>query len=250
MILQHSGNEAMQNWFERGKDPRCAWILEAPIPCEQWAASLVETLSPFGKHPFVDTWEGDLILLAGVPFLEDVEIWSRLLLARADSLGYGGVVVVSEVNGIEDFEKLFGMQKKWLNTAKQIQPERRIFTKRELDFARECDSMLKDGAQLCSTLGLLAPLRAKGRSCELIQTLTVHLLDGEARAADTAIRMYVHKNTVKYRLRRAGEKLGFEVGQMPGTLLLYRALALNRLMESSEVPASLAAARPAQLGWQ
>ncbi len=248
MTLQRSGTEAMKNWFERNIVPKCVWILEAPILCEQWTVPLVESLAPFGKHPFVDAWEGDLILLAEVPFLEDVEIWSGLLLERADSMGFGGAVVVSEINNFRDFEKLYGMRKKWLNTAKKIQPKRRIFMEQELDFAGECDSMLKDGTQLCSTLDLLASLRAEGRSCDLIHTLTVHLLDGEARAADTAIRLYVHKNTVKYRLRRAGEKLGFEVGQMPGTLLLYRALALNRLMESSVVPLSLAAARPAQLG--
>ena len=48
----------------------------------------------------------------------------------------------------------------------------------------------------------------------------------------TAELLFLHKNTVKYRLQRTAGRLGYPVGKMPETFALYTACALERLLGS------------------
>ena len=64
---------------------------------------------------------------------------------------------------------------------------------------------------------------------ELLQTLTTYLLDTHQNAAATAAFLYVHPNTVKYRLNKLAGRFGFPVGQMPDSWALYELCGVLRL---------------------
>ena len=69
---------------------------------------------------------------------------------------------------------------------------------------------------------------------ELLHTLSVYLLDVHSSITRCAELLYLHKNTVKYRLGRIGACLGHHVDKEPEKFYLYRAVVLNRLLEKNQ----------------
>ncbi|MBK5252711.1 MAG: helix-turn-helix domain-containing protein [Peptostreptococcaceae bacterium] len=66
---------------------------------------------------------------------------------------------------------------------------------------------------------------------ELLDTLTVYMLDAGSNIAETAEVMFVHKNTIKYRINCLRKMLACDIDAMPEAYDLYIAVALGRLTE-------------------
>lgn len=94
-------------------------------------------------------------------------------------------------------------------------------------FAKLCQEIMASRENLDLYLRLLSGLR--NANAELIPTLTAYLLDAGSNMAETARLLYVHLNTVKYRLRQVQELTGFSPTQLPGAYSLYIAAAINRI---------------------
>ena len=113
-------------------------------------------------------------------------------------------------------------------TAARLWPGRQALTLEQARFAGQISGILAQGeGQTGACLGVLAPIREDG---ELLRTLEVYLLDADMEVSRTAQLMYLHKNTIKYRLARLTEKLGCPPGRMPEAAALYQAAALRRLL--------------------
>lgn len=95
-----------------------------------------------------------------------------------------------------------------------------------------CQEIMASRENLDQYLRTLSGLRSA--NAELIPTMTTYLLDAGSSMAETARLMYVHLNTVKYRLRQVQELTGFSPTQLPGAYSLYIAAAINRI--SGEAP--------------
>jgi DNA-binding PucR family transcriptional regulator len=67
---------------------------------------------------------------------------------------------------------------------------------------------------------------------DLYETLTVFLLDAESSQDKCAELLFLHRNTIKYRINRINERLGFKTGRMPETMELYTAAALRRILQA------------------
>ena len=61
-------------------------------------------------------------------------------------------------------------------------------------------------------------------------TLSIFLLDGDSSVTRTAELLFLHKNTVKYRIQRISDLLGYHPDKMPETVKLYQAVAVRRLL--------------------
>ena len=57
------------------------------------------------------------------------------------------------------------------------------------------------------------------------------LLDCQGNILETSSRLFIHKNTVKYRIKKSERLLGIDLLKMPEVMSLYTALALSRLIE-------------------
>ena len=69
-----------------------------------------------------------------------------------------------------------------------------------------------------------------GSEQELIETLSSFYFDSYMSVSRTADNMYIHVNTVKYRLKKISESIGCKVTDMPEMMELYKALALYRMV--------------------
>ena len=68
---------------------------------------------------------------------------------------------------------------------------------------------------------------------ELLNTVCTFLLDCDSSVTRTAEMLYLHKNTIKYRLQRISDLLGFRLGKMPETIGIYRGAAIYRLLNET-----------------
>ena len=77
---------------------------------------------------------------------------------------------------------------------------------------------------------LLSPLDAE-KSDDLLLTLQTYLFDADASVKRTAELLFLHRNTVKYRLDRIRDFLGRDFEQMPLYQDIYLSAALERIRE-------------------
>ena len=111
----------------------------------------------------------------------------------------------------------------------KIYPLRKIYRSDALRFAVRCHEMQSGESEDAAYYrSLLAPLQnEKGE--DLLPTLQTYLLDTDASVKKTAEQLFIHRNTVKYRLDRIRVLLGRDFEQMPLYQDIYLAAALARL---------------------
>ncbi|MGI6027059.1 MAG: PucR family transcriptional regulator [Candidatus Scatomorpha sp.] len=114
----------------------------------------------------------------------------------------------------------------WRN-ARRIYPRAGVLRTEDMMFSQLCQEIMASRENLGQYLRILSGLR--NANAELITTMTTYLLDAGSSMAETARLLYVHLNTVKYRLRQVQELTGFSPTQLPGAYSLYIAAAINRI---------------------
>jgi DNA-binding PucR family transcriptional regulator len=141
------------------------------------------------------------------------------------------LVVCTSLMTTTDVRNAYMLMETCLDTCHRIYPYKRIINLHELRFAQECLSILERGeASVKSFLLPLKPLQTQEDSNELIETLSVFLLDTQYNIPQTGDRLFLHKNTVKYRINKIKQRIGYDISKMPAAYKLYLAVALNRLL--------------------
>ena len=131
-----------------------------------------------------------------------------------------------------DVRLAFQLIKEQLDGAECIWPSRHIYSLEELEFASQCSDVVNRGeATLEKTMKQLRLLKEYKEGEELLHTLCVYLLDAESSVVRCAEHLFLHKNTIKYRLSRISACLGFHADKEPEKFYLYRAVAIYRLLE-------------------
>ncbi|MEA4963160.1 PucR family transcriptional regulator [Lutispora sp.] len=123
--------------------------------------------------------------------------------------------------------------RQYLQQARCIYPEKKVITLQELRFSQRCREMIEMGENsVKAALAILSPLESIDEELrhELYATLEAYLLDSDFSIAKTAERLFLHINSIKYRIKRIGEKLGFPVDKMPEAYDVYTAVAISRLL--------------------
>ncbi len=189
-------------------------------------------LDHYCRTVVADLYEGD-----AVAFLDWIEhspdrgqIAAQL---RGQLQDEGFQVVVTRCAPLADTAEVreaFLMHQENLGAARRIWPGRGVLTLAELGFAADCHRLTAQGENALEAA--LRPLKIFADVHEadaLKRTLAAYLLDAGSNVADCAELLYLHKNTVKYRLNRIRELAGYPLNKYPEVFSLYRAAALDRL---------------------
>lgn len=182
-----------------------------------------------------DLYEGDLFLfMDGPATLPEGEELCQALEETLDELGIQAVTTQCGAQATTTMVRAaFLSNQQNLELARRVFPGRRHYSIDEVDFAGSCGAILAAGEDaLAQATAVLDPLRGLKDGPELLHTLAVCLLDCNGGVTQTARVLYLHPNTVKYRLRRLSDLLGRRVDQMPAAMVLYRAAALERLLQA------------------
>lgn len=118
-----------------------------------------------------------------------------------------------------------------MDMAALVYPDKACVSPQELRFLealKECRDKGQESVE--EALSVLAPLReGSDKESSMLITLGCYLLDCGGSMEETAGRLYLHRNTIKYRLQKMEHLLGFSLTALPGSMALYKALALLRL---------------------
>lgn len=192
-----------------------------------------ECFAGFSGSLIMDVYGGRLLIFLSTPLSQQEA--ERLTEAVMESVGQAvpdaTLCRCSGLQNTADVRAAYLCCKECLADAMKIYPTRRIFTLGDLDFARSCRALIQGGeASLNSCLQPIIPVQKDKEELDLTETLAVFLLDGEVSVTMTSELLYLHKNTVKYRIRRISNLLGYKPDKMPEMLELYKACAIRRLL--------------------
>lgn len=117
-----------------------------------------------------------------------------------------------------------------IDAAKKIYPYKVFFNNSEIDFAGKCSALITslDGGRE-KYLRMLSPIIEDAEQ-DLLLTLTTYFLDADAEVKRTAELLYVHRNTVQYRLARIKNLVNMDFGKFPMSFDIYIAVALQRML--------------------
>ena len=120
----------------------------------------------------------------------------------------------------------------YLDDAIHIYPHHTYLSLKEVQYAKSVREHIDQGEEhVTSILSLLSfEARDEHQRKELLDTLAVYLLDGDLRMQKSADLMFVHKNTIKYRIHLLQEKLHVTLDKFPEAIDYYLACALRRLL--------------------
>lgn len=161
---------------------------------------------------------------------------SNDLLSRLEKANIPAVLVrCHRLLRTSDVRQAFLVIKEHLKHARRIWLARQSYSLEEVEFARQCRKTIDKGDEaLEAVLQPLRFLREFSEGSELLNTLIVYLLDADSGITRCAELLFVHKNTIKYRMSRIGMCLGYPADKEPEKFYLYRAAAIHRLLERSQ----------------
>lgn len=117
--------------------------------------------------------------------------------------------------------------------ASLIFKRKKIFSSSEINFAKHCKDICMMGeSEVNNKKNILRILLDEKNGDTLKETLSIFMLDGDRNIEKTADLVYVHKNTIKYRIKRLKDIFGFNINKMPEAYELYLASALERLLNN------------------
>ncbi len=122
-----------------------------------------------------------------------------------------------------------------ISAARTVYPAKSIYSYSEIRFVQSCREILSRGeAFVKQKIACLDKLQLQYDKEDLFQTLATYLLDANTNLQQTGDLLYLHKNTVKYRLNKIKAILNCDLLQMPESFDLYQAAALKRLLHFVE----------------
>ena len=211
------------------------WILRSldGSNLSPWTGAVFELSALYTEIGLCGHYENDILIFpVGSRTLHEMDEWTNALVAfcRDNSLS-AKVTRCTLLQYTADAKCAYETNRAYVEESTKIFPLRPFFTISEIEFAKECCEIAAQGKEAVRRyMSLLDPLLSGKDGAEIVNTLTVFLLDKNSSITDTAAHLFVHKNTVKYRLQKASNLLGFRVGDIPQSKNLIYALALRRIL--------------------
>lgn len=214
------------------------WILRSlnGEDLSPWTRPVAKLSGLYTKIGLCEHYEDDILIFpVGSRTLREMDEWTDALAQFCAENGLRAKITrCSLLQHTADAKYAYETNRAHLDDAVHVFPMRAFFTISEIEFVKECREIAAGGKESVRRyLSQLDPILAGKDGAEIADTLAVFLLDKNSGVTETAAHLFVHKNTVKYRLQKAGNLLGFRVGDIPQSKNLLYALALRRMLRLS-----------------
>lgn len=212
------------------------WILRslAGETLSPWTKAVFELSSLYTPIGLCGHYENDILIFpVGGRTLHEMDEWTNALVRFCEENNLSAKITRCPLlQYTADAKYAYETNRAYLEDSAKVFPMRSFFTISEVEFVRECCEIAAQGKNTVRRyLSLLEPILSGKDGADIVRTLTVFLLDRNSSITETAAHLFVHKNTVKYRLQKAGNLLGFHVGDIPQSKNLIYALALRRILQ-------------------
>ena len=214
------------------------WILKSMNgkPLQQWTNAIRDLSIHYINIGLCEHYENDILIFPiGNRTLREMDEWTDALVKFcADNHISAKITRCPVLQQTSNVKYAYEINQAHLEDAIKVFPLRTSFTISEIEFVKECREIAESSQSDVQRYSiLLEPILARKDGEDILNTLTVFLLDKNSSITETAAYLFVHKNTVKYRLQKASDILGFRVGDVPQSKNLIYALSLNRMMSAA-----------------
>ena len=195
-----------------------------------------ELSSEYTKLELCAEYEDDIILFpVGNLSLRDQDEWALALVSMCEREQIAASLVrCPALQHTSDVKYAYELVCNYLKDARVVFPYRLSFTVSEIEFVKECREIASVGRKSVNRyLSMLNRILNRRDGEEILDTLSCFLLDQNSSITETAASLFVHKNTVKYRLQKVGDVLGYRIGDIPQSKNLLYAMALRRLLSDA-----------------
>ena len=214
------------------------WILKSLSGenLSPWTTGISELSKLYAKIGLCEHYENDILIFpVGNRTLREMDEWTKALVQYCEENHLSAKITRCPLlQQTSDAKHAYEVNDTYLEDAVKVFPMRVFFTISEIEFVKECREIAAQGKEHVRRFtSQLDPILAGKDGADIADTLTAFLLDKNSSITETAAHLFVHKNTVKYRLQKASDLLGFRVGDVPQSKNLLYALALQRIMDFS-----------------
>lgn len=211
-----------------------AWILIHDEPlAEEKIRNIIARVSTFDRSLMICRRGQDLLFLPhGIKEDEQgkaADAFAGLIHDAGDETG-----VLCMFGGCDAFGDIFlsyRLAKRNAGAARIIFPERKWHTSSQLRFSDQIVQLSGDVRYVRYAIEELAKLDDIYMSGEPTRFLSTYFLDCGMDMNVTAEKMFLHKNTLKYRKNKINSLLGYDIGKVENDYSLINMLALNRYFE-------------------
>jgi DNA-binding PucR family transcriptional regulator len=189
-------------------------------------------LEEYGKLALVDIYGKDIVVFMDNPSTVGIvnSLVNEFLKHFFESDPNIVIIVYQDLSTTIQTRESYLLSQTVFDEARLIYPKHHIIGEHELRFAKNCLEVISRGEiAISKILDVLKPLNDYDDSKELIETLSSFFLDSQKNMQITGDYLFLHKNTVKYRINKIKQLLGYDISKMPEAYELYTAVAINRL---------------------
>lgn len=197
--------------------------------------SIKECSRDLGKTVLVDTY-GSLIVffLMYSPAANADREYLQEIMERIDRLCSSYTISFFPCDTrAEDVHKTYLLYSGAIAAATGIFPKKKLFSYGDILFARQCEAYCREkGEVLRICRNILAPVFSESDGDILLETLCVYFLDTDCSVKTTAERLYVHRNTIQYRLSKICAITNFSTDDLLSSNMMHLSAACFRLCPS------------------
>lgn len=213
------------------------WIIRsmAGEDLSQWTVAIRGLSAHFTAVGLCAHYENDILIFpVGHRTLKDMDEWTDALAAFCAENGISAKITrCPALQQTHNAKYAYEVNQAYIEDAVKVFPLRTAYTFPEIEFVKECREIAESGQSNILRYSMLLDPILEGRDGpDIVDTLTVFFLDKNSSITETAAHLFVHKNTVKYRLQKASDILGFHIGDVPQSKNLIYALSLDRLLKA------------------
>lgn len=182
----------------------------------------------------VDSYGSHVIALTDGLLLEE-NIWEmgKEFVALLEKESYAAYSCIFEdLDNTSQTRDAYGRLTKCFAELRAVYPRRKIYSDDDVRFISACMEEVNRGEDAVERC--LLPIRKLENASDgdiLVETLCTYLLDAESNTQSTGTLLYLHKNTVHYRLNKIRTILKCDLVQMPATLAVYKAAVVYRILK-------------------
>ena len=206
------------------------WIISGSNLTQEDAKHVSEEAAKFCNTICADLYQENIVL-----FTNTIKKKADLDALRANIQSIIGsdinISFFTNLRNTSEVRRAYLLNYDFWKDASKIMPRRNYFVRGDIEFARSCRQIIEGGDDSVSEyLYVLDAITEKNSSNDLVDTLCTFMLDANSNIQTTSELMFVHKNTIKYRIKAIGDVLGFTIGAMPESERLYKACGIKRLL--------------------
>ncbi|GAK41060.1 PucR family transcriptional regulator ligand-binding domain-containing protein [Paenibacillus urinalis] len=193
---------------------------------------LEEYLAQYYKTAVIQTMEHGIVVLLGNCSYKynEYEIAAEYMEAARYSSSISKIIYAPRMKNTTDVRRMYQLVNQVGKKVHLIYNHRKLYTAAEIRSMKRAIDLSVQGEEVIEEwLSVIAPVLEDSES---IRTLTTYLLDAKGNLDDCAKLLYVHKNTVKYRIKKISEHIGYDITMNSEFYDVYLACMIYRLINS------------------